>query len=492
MKKLHYILLIISFWLTLPVYSQRATYTETEMELMTYPFFNPNPVPETGIIYPYFRFDGYSAKGEMQKHKMVVLENDYIKLWVTPDIGGKIWGAVEKSTGKEFIYFNHAVKFRDIAMRGPWTSGGLEFNFGVIGHAPTCSSPVDYLVRNNEDGSVSCFIGAIDLPSGTRWSVEINLPSDKAWFSTRCSWDNSKMTEQSYYHWTNLGLKTDGKLEYAFPGNHYLGHDGKAFSWPKDKTGRELQFYDNNDFGTYKSYHVYGNVTDFYGGFWHNDNFGFGHYSPYDEKPGKKIWIWGLSDQGMIWEKLLTDTDGQYTELQSGRLFNQEAAESTFSPFKHKGFMAGTTDEWTEYWVPVVGTNGLNYANEKGSVNLLRQQNMIQLAFCPNERVDGTLEVRDTKGVQYKKELTLTPLQPFSASFEYDGRLEELAVYLNSGLFYQANPAKSEVKRPVELANDPLMAIGLWVKSLKSSASTVKLKLNIKNRWLKNAGLYLR
>ena len=68
MKKLHYILLIISFWLTLPVYSQRATYTETEMELMTYPFFNPNPVPETGIIYPYFRFDGYSAKGEMQKH----------------------------------------------------------------------------------------------------------------------------------------------------------------------------------------------------------------------------------------------------------------------------------------------------------------------------------------------------------------------------------------------------------------------------------------
>lgn len=465
MKKLHYILLIISFWLTLPVYSQRATYTETEMELMTYPFFNPNPVPETGIIYPYFRFDGYSAKGEMQKHKMVVLENDYIKLWVTPDIGGKIWGAVEKSTGKEFIYFNHAVKFRDIAMRGPWTSGGLEFNFGVIGHAPTCSSPVDYLVRNNEDGSVSCFIGAIDLPSGTRWSVEINLPSDKAWFSTRCSWDNSKMTEQSYYHWTNLGLKTDGKLEYAFPGNHYLGHDGKAFSWPKDKTGRELQFYDNNDFGTYKSYHVYGNVTDFYGGFWHNDNFGFGHYSPYDEKPGKKIWIWGLSDQGMIWEKLLTDTDGQYTELQSGRLFNQEAAESTFSPFKHKGFMAGTTDEWTEYWFPVVGTNGLNYANEKGSVNLLRQQNMIQLAFCPNERVDGTLEVRDTKGVQYKKELTLTPLQPFSASFEYDGRLEELAVYLNSGLFYQANPAKSEVKRPVELANDFdwQSAYGHWV-----------------------------
>ena len=43
-------------------------------------------------------------------------------------------------------------KFRDVAMRGPWTSGGIETNFGVIGHAPTCSTPVDYLVRENEDG----------------------------------------------------------------------------------------------------------------------------------------------------------------------------------------------------------------------------------------------------------------------------------------------------------------------------------------------------
>lgn len=39
------------------------------------------------------------------------------------------------------------MKFRDIAMRGPWTSGGIEFNFGIIGHAPTTSTPVDYLTK---------------------------------------------------------------------------------------------------------------------------------------------------------------------------------------------------------------------------------------------------------------------------------------------------------------------------------------------------------
>ena len=60
----------------------------------------------------------------------------------------------------------------------------------------------------------------------------------------------------------------------------------------------------------------------------------------------------------MIWEKLLTDTDGQYVEVQSGRLFNQAAEDSTFTPFKHRGFGPYATDRWTEYWFPVKGTSG--------------------------------------------------------------------------------------------------------------------------------------
>jgi tetratricopeptide (TPR) repeat protein len=437
--------------LTINSTAQKAKFEELEMSLTTYPFSEPSLVPEMGIIYPYFKFNGYAARGEMQNHKMVVLENDFIKLWITPEIGGKIWGAIEKSTGREFIYFNHSVKFRDIAMRGPWTSGGLEFNFGVIGHAPTCSSPVDYTVQSNADGSVSCFIGATDLPSGTRWSVEINLPADKAWFSTRCFWDNPQMTEQSYYHWTNLGLKTAGNLEYVFPGNHYLGHDGKSFSWPIDNEGRDIRFYDNNNFGDYKSYHVFGNVTDFYGGYWHNDNFGFGHYSPYDEKPGKKIFIWGLSDQGMIWEKLLTDTDGQYTELQSGRLFNQEAAESTYSPFKHKSFTPGTTDEWTEYWFPVVGTGGLDYATKAGSVFLQKDQHKMMFSFCPNEQIFGTIEIKGLSGVAFIKEVSLKPLQVMKESFDYMGPAKELSVWLNGEQIYNADSKNGQINRPVEM-----------------------------------------
>ena len=37
----------------------------------------------------------------------------------------------------------------------------------------------------------------------------------------------------------------------------------------------------------------------------------------------------------MIWEKLLTDSDGQYSEVQSGRLLNQSIGTSYRTPFKH-------------------------------------------------------------------------------------------------------------------------------------------------------------
>src|SRR3990172_5927278 len=106
----------LTIYIATSLNAQQSRISEISRTMVTYPFSNPNPIPESGTIYPYFRFDGYSAKGENKEWKMVEMENDYIKLWITPEIGGKIWGAIDKATGKEFLYFNHVVKFRDIAM----------------------------------------------------------------------------------------------------------------------------------------------------------------------------------------------------------------------------------------------------------------------------------------------------------------------------------------------------------------------------------------
>ena len=163
-----------------------ATVTEGTMTLPTYPFSDPDPVPCTDLkIYPYERFDGSSWTSEPRSWKTVTLENDRIRVVITPEIGGKIWGATDKKTGVDFIYFNHVAKFRDIAQRGPWTSGGIEFNFGIVGHSPTCSTPVDWHVKKNDDGSVSCFVGATEWICRTTWQVEIRLGADDDFFETR-------------------------------------------------------------------------------------------------------------------------------------------------------------------------------------------------------------------------------------------------------------------------------------------------------------------
>lgn len=168
MKKLHlFVWLVLSVAVSFQSYSQQAKISESMVLFKTYPYSDPDPVAKITHFYPYYRFDGFTNTPVEQEWKIVTLENPYIKVLVAPEMGGKVLGAVDKASGEEFIYFNKVVKFRDIAMRGAWTSGGIEFNFGSIGHAPTTASPVNYLLRNNADGSVSCIVGAPDITSRT-------------------------------------------------------------------------------------------------------------------------------------------------------------------------------------------------------------------------------------------------------------------------------------------------------------------------------------
>jgi len=423
-----------------------STVREYKKKFPTYPFSDPSPVPMNTAVYPYFRYDGFTSKPVGQDWKVVELENKWIRLLILPEIGGKVWAAIEKSTNRPFLYYNHAVKFRDIAMRGPWTSGGLEANYGIIGHTPNCATPVDYLTRTNEDGSVSCFIGTLDLLTRSYWRVEIRLPADKAYFTTRSFWYNATPLDQPYYHWMNAGLKAGDDLEFIYPGNKYLGHNGEHGSWPiNPANGKNVAFYRNNDFGGYKSYHVFGKYTDFAGAYWHNDDYGMVRYGTHDGKAGKKIWIWGLSRQGMIWDHLLTDTDGQYVELQSGRLFNQNTEKSSLTPFKHLGLEPFQTDSWKEYWYPVLGTRGIVSASEYGALNVVREGGWIKIRFSPTQAIDDTLRIGS-----YSKALHLTPLQLFVDSIPSAGPDSLTATLGHQLLTWSSSPTAGDLSRPVD------------------------------------------
>lgn len=456
MKKM--LILLCATSLLQPLFAQQATVTETVETVKTYPFSDPDPVADpSDLFYPYFRFDGFSAKGINRQWKVVSLENDYIKLTLFPEIGGKIWGAVDKTTGKEFIYNNHVVKFRDIAMRGPWTSGGIEFNFGIIGHAPTSSTPIDYVTRQKPDGSVSCYVSSYELVTRTLWTVEVNLPKDKAYFTTTTTWHNSSSIDQSYYQWMNAGYPTAGNAEFCYPGTNYIGHGGELHSFPLDEQGRDISWYEKNDFGNSKSYHIVGKYNDFYGAYWHDNDFGSIHHAGYDEKLGMKIFLWGLSREGGIWEDLLTDTNGQYIELQSGRMYNQPASNSSLTPYKHTAFGPQATDRWTEYWFPVKGIKGVSKASRIGALNVLREDGFLKLYFSPLQKLSTTIKLYEGEKEMNSIPLNCGVLETWKDSIPLNkavaaGRLK--VVVGEDLLVYSEVPSDNITSRPKQLPAD--------------------------------------
>ncbi len=427
-----------------------ATIKDYKKSFPTYDFSDPNPIPLLTQVYPYFRYDGFSTKATNKEWKVVELSNDYITVLILPEIGGKIWAAIENKNQRSFLYYNHVIKFRDIAMRGPWTSGGLESNFGIIGHTPNCATPVDYTTKKNADGSVSCIIGVLDLLTRTNWRVEINLPKNKAYFTTQAFWYNTTPIEQPYYHWMNSALKAADDLEFVYAGNKYIGHNGEYASWPVNETnGKKISWYKNNDFGGYKSYHVFGKYTDFFGGYYHDEDDGMIRYSSHDDKPGKKLWIWGLSRQGMIWEQMLTDNDGQYVELQSGRLFNQNAEQSTFTPFKHTDFAPYATDTWKEYWYPVEHTKGVLKANEYGAFNMLYNDGWLKIYFSPAQFINDSLIIKNDDKIIYAKVLQLNPLQTFADSIQINIDAKKLNTVLGKNKLVYDAKENDDLQRPV-------------------------------------------
>ena len=449
-RKMNYCALLAILLLPITVISQSAIIKEEIHSLDTYDFGKPNPVPivsENSKIAPYFKFEEYEHTSKKKDWKVVTLENDFIKVFILPEIGGKVWGAIEKSTGEEFLYKNEVIKFRNIAMRGPWTSGGIEFNFGIIGHHPSTATSVDYLTRTNNDGSVSCFVGNTDLPSNTTWSVEIRLEKDKAYFETNASWYNASQLNESYYNWMTAAAVATNDLEFFIPGNAYVEHNGDAHSWPIDKQGRDLSHYKNNNFGPAKSYHIVGEYNDFFGGYYHDRKFGFGQWAPYEEMPGQKLWLWALSRSGGIWEDLLTDTDGQYIEFQAGRLFDQYSG-GAINPISQVGFDPYVMDRWHELWFPYKEIGGMVDASEHGVLNVTNTADGFEIGLNALQKLDKEIKVTVNGKVVFSQKLNLAPMDVFSKTIPAKSS-DSLLVSINgTELSYTTNSEANRLKRP--------------------------------------------
>jgi Flp pilus assembly protein TadD len=438
--------------LTMCLLAHAADVREEKQTIKTYPFSGPNPIAVRAgedvmqKIYPYYSFDDLAYEGANQTWNVIHLENPYIDAFVLPATGGKLIGAVEKSTQKDFIYYNHVEKFRSIAMRGPWTSGGIEANFGLIGHAPSTASPVDYLIRKNPDGSVSCIVGTMDLPSRTEWRVEYRIPADKAYIEARSLWYNPQPFNQSYYVWMNVAQKLRDDLEFVLPGDKYITHDYAVPSepWPNTKDGRNMALNRNRKDNDDDSLFVHGKLQDFSGGYWHDWQFGYGHWARHEEVPGQKLFLWSKSRAGAIWQDLLTDSDGPYLEAQTGRLLDQS---------DHEFFAPGSTDHWRELYFPYKKIGPMVKATPYGALNVQNNGNSLKVSFCALQSLAEDLTV-SAEGKQVARDrIVLKPMEVYQKTFPVSVKSGQLRVDVGDKLSYTDDPHADVLKRPFHFHN---------------------------------------
>lgn len=163
---------------------------ETTITLPTYLTSKPEKNPmflekrvyqgSSGKVYPFPVTEKISEKKVDREYKAVILENKYVQITFLPELGGRIYRALDKTNNYDFVYYNHVIKPALVGLTGSWISGGIEFNWPQH-HRPDTFLPIEYELKENSDGSKTLLVSDIDRMYGTKVLVGFTMFPDKAY-----------------------------------------------------------------------------------------------------------------------------------------------------------------------------------------------------------------------------------------------------------------------------------------------------------------------
>ena len=125
-------------------------------------------------VYPYPLNDNMTRKKKDVAYDCLYMENEYVKLCVLPEIGGRLLYAVDKTNGYDIFYRNSVVKPANVGMTGAWISGGVEWNV-FHHHRQTSHIPCDWRIVDNRDGSKTIWLGVTEYRHRMQWAIGITL-----------------------------------------------------------------------------------------------------------------------------------------------------------------------------------------------------------------------------------------------------------------------------------------------------------------------------
>ena len=405
-----------------------------KIAIKTYPVGEPEKNPmffekrvyqgSCGKVYPVPFIDKVYDTPSMKKYDAVTLENEYVRLVLLPELGGRIYIAQDKKNGNyDFFYRNDVIKPALVGLAGPWVSGGVEFNWPQH-HRPATFMPTDVEIEKGEDGSVTVWMSDHDPLTRMRGTHGICLKPGSCLVELKARLTNRTPFTQTFLWWANVAARVHDQYESFFPPDveYVADHAVRAMSsfpealqkyygvdYAARKGANNLCWYKNIPVPT--SYMICATKYDFFGGYDHAAQGGFVHVADRHIAPGKKQWTWGNHPFGYAWDRELTDDSGPYIELMAGVYTDNQPDFTYLLPYETKTF--------SQYWWPYQKIGVPQNANREAAVRFAEGE----VGVAVSRPMKGA-KIRVMRGGKVVKEIEvdLSPERPWIAAVGEAGR----------------------------------------------------------------------
>ncbi|HVS53112.1 MAG TPA: DUF5107 domain-containing protein [Opitutaceae bacterium] len=439
----------------------------------------------SGKVYPLPVIDRIAEKKTDRSWDAVHLENEFLRLTILPEIGGRIHVAQDKTNGYDFIYRQDVIKPALVGLAGPWISGGIEFNWPQH-HRPSTFMRCDVHLEEHADGSKTVWLSEHDPMLRMKGMHGVCLHPGRAVIELKVRAYNRTPFVQTFLWWANVAVRVHEAYRSFFPPDvHYVADHAKrsmsayplcagryygvdyaararhgvpAEEQPRkyaptgDSAPNDLSWYANIPVPT--SYMCMGTREDFFGGYDFKHCAGVIHVADHRIAPGKKQWTWGNHEFGYAWDRNLTDADANgehapYIELMAGVYTDNQPDFSFLQP--------GETKTWSQFWYPIREIGPAQQANVEAALSFAVQDRAVRIGVAVTRPQRGaTLRLSTSRRTLREIACDLAPGRPRIETFELPrgGRETELRVALIAAdgrelVAYQPQPrANREVPPP--------------------------------------------
>lgn len=361
-----------------PLLGQQVNMRSVTEKIPTYPIGAPEIDPifftgrvyqgAEGYIYPYPLYDVLTEEKTEQEYNVLRLDNQYVDISILPEIGGRIFAAADKTNNYPFFYTQTGVKPALIGMLGAWLSGGVEWNIPDH-HRASSYMPVNWTMKENEDGSKTIWVGETELRHRLKWSVGVSVYPNRSWVEAKIKVINPTPMIQSMLYWANVSVHCNDQYQVIFPPDVQFGVDHHKVYFTNWPTGEaNLGSGQNEDLSWWKNFtdnsrsiFAWGSEMSFLAGYDYGEDAGTVHVANRHVVPGKKFFLWGNNPNGEMWNKILSDNDGHYLELMVGAYSDNQPDYSWINP--------GEIREFSQIWYPIKGIKGIKNATDDAAVN---------------------------------------------------------------------------------------------------------------------------